>query len=103
MVLSIISNNGSEFYEHKKIAKMLDTEFYFAHPYSSWERGVNEYSNKLIRQYIPKKESFTAFSDDEILNFQYKINRRPRKLLNFDSPWKVLACALYNNPVAFGT
>ncbi|MDR0693981.1 MAG: IS30 family transposase, partial [Prevotellaceae bacterium] len=85
MVLSITSDNGSEFYEHKKIAKLLDTEFYFAHPYSSGERGLNEYTNKLIRQYIPKKEYFNNFSDEDILTFQYKINRRPRKLLNFDS------------------
>ncbi|MDR0754760.1 MAG: IS30 family transposase [Prevotellaceae bacterium] len=100
MVLSITSDNGSEFYEHKKIDKLLDTAFYFANPYSSWERGLNEYTNKLIRQYIPKKEAFNTFSDDEILKFQYKINRRPRKLLNFDSPWKVFSSAV-NNPVAF--
>ncbi|MDR0754215.1 MAG: ISAs1 family transposase [Prevotellaceae bacterium] len=48
------------------------------------------------------KESFNNFSDEEILKFQYKINRRPRKLLNFDSPWKVFSSAL-NNPVAFDT
>jgi IS30 family transposase len=52
---------------------------------------------------IPLRKSFTAFSDDEILNFQYKINRRPRKLLYFDTPWKVLACAPKNNPAVFGT
>jgi IS30 family transposase len=53
-VKSITSDNGSEFARHMKIAKKLDAEFYFAHPYSSWERGLSEYSNKLIRQYIPK-------------------------------------------------
>ncbi|MDR3133877.1 MAG: IS30 family transposase [Prevotellaceae bacterium] len=95
MVLSITSDNGSEFYEHKKIAKMLHTTFYFAHPYSSWERGVNEYTNKLIRQYIPKKESFSNYDDEFIKNIQYKLNRRPRKLLNFDEPYKVIARAMY--------
>jgi len=85
-VHSITSDNGTEFYEHKLIAKMLDTNYYFAHPYSSWERGLNEYTNGLIRQYIPKKESFTKYTDKDIENFQYKINRRPRKLLNFDTP-----------------
>jgi IS30 family transposase len=102
IILSITSDNGSEFYEHKKIAKMLNTSFYFAHPYSSRERGLNEYTNKLIRQYIPKKVAFTHFSDEEILQFQYKINRRPRKLLNFDAPYKIWADAL-KNKVAFGT
>jgi IS30 family transposase len=43
-----------EFYAHKKMANLLDTAFYFAHPYLSWKRGLNEYTNKLVRQYIPK-------------------------------------------------
>ena len=85
-VLSITSDNGTEFYEHKWIAKMLNTDYYFAHPYSSWERGLNEYTNGLVRQYIPKKENFTKYTDKDIQNFQLKINRRPRKLLNFDCP-----------------
>jgi IS30 family transposase len=102
MVLSITSDNGGEFCEHQRIAKLLSTEFYFAHPYCAWERGLNEYTNKLIRQYIPKKESFTNYDDEYIKHIQYKINRRPRKLLNFASPWKVFSYAL-NNPVAFDT
>jgi IS30 family transposase len=85
-VHSITSDNGTEFYEHQWIAKMLDTQYYFAHPYASWERGLNEYTNKLVRQYIPKKEKFTNYSDKDIENFQFKINRRPRKLLNFEAP-----------------
>ena len=85
-VHSITSDNGTEFYEHKWIAKKLDTKYYFAHPYASWERGLNEYTNKLIRQYLPKKESFTKYSNINIETFQYKINRRPRKLLNFENP-----------------
>jgi len=85
-VLSITSDNGTEFYEHKQIAQMLNANYYFAHPYSSWERGLNEYTNGLIRQYIPKKECFAKFSNHDIENFQHKINRRPRKLLNFETP-----------------
>ena len=85
-VLSITSDNGIEFYEHKRIANMLNTDYYFAHPYSSWERGLNEYTNGLIRQYIPKKEHFTKFSSNDIQNFQHKINRRPGKTLNFETP-----------------
>jgi IS30 family transposase len=85
-VHSITSDNGTEFYEHKWISKKLDTEYFFAHPYSSWERGLNGHTNGLIRQYIPKKESFSKFSDCDIENFQHKINRRPGKLLNFENP-----------------
>ena len=85
-VMSITSDNGTEFYEHKLIAEKLDTEYFFAHPYSSWERGLNEYTNKLIRQYIPKKESLKKYSDSDIDFFQKKINQRPRKLLNFENP-----------------
>ena len=56
-VHSITSDNGTEFYEHKWIAHQLNTKFYFAHPYSSRERGLNEYTSGLIRWYIPKKNS----------------------------------------------
>ncbi len=59
-IRSITSDNGTEFAEHKLIAKKLNADFYFAHPYSSWERGLNEYTNKLIRQYIPKNNLLTA-------------------------------------------
>ena len=88
-VLSITSDNGSEFAMHKLIAKKLDCKFYFAHPYASWERGLSEYSNKIIRQYIPKKSCFDDFEPDYIKFVQYKINRRPRKNLNFEMPVKV--------------
>ncbi|KAA6346049.1 hypothetical protein EZS27_006419 [termite gut metagenome] len=101
-VLSITSDNGTEFYEHKWIAQKLDTDYFFAHPYSSWERGLNEYTNKLIRKYIPKKEVFTNYTDKQILDIQYKLNRRPRKLLNFEEPFSMFRKML-NNKVAFNT
>jgi len=85
-IRSITSDNGTEFAEHKLIAKKLNADFYFAHPYSSWERGLNEYTNKLIRQYIPKKQSFNSFSDQIIKDIQHKINQRPRKKLQFNNP-----------------
>lgn len=85
-VHSITSDNGTEFAEHKLIAKKLNASFYFAHPYSSWERGLNEYTNKLIRQYIPKKRTFEAYNDKVIKDIQYKINQRPRKKLQYDNP-----------------
>ena len=85
-VYSITSDNGTEFAEHKIIADKLDLDFYFAHPYSSWERGLSEYTNKLIRQYVPKKTSFKNYSEQYLTDIQYKINRRPRENLNFENP-----------------
>ncbi|MFV0366750.1 MAG: IS30 family transposase [Mangrovibacterium sp.] len=85
-VLSITSDNGSEFARHKLISKKLDCKFYFAHPYSSWERGLSEYTNKLVRQYILKKSTFNQYDNEFVKQVQYKINRRPRKILNFETP-----------------
>lgn len=85
-VHSITSDNGSEFAEHEFIANKLDLNFYFAHPYSSWERGLSEYTNKLIRQYVPKKSIFENYTNEYITDVQQKINRRPREYLDFDDP-----------------
>ena len=85
-VHTITSDNGCEFARHKKIAKKLNADFFFAHPYSSWERGLNEYTNKLIRQYIPKKSSFDNINHQLINDINLKINMRPRKNLNYKSP-----------------
>ena len=59
---------------------------YFADPYSSWQKGTVENTNKLIRQYIPKGSNFSSLSDQNIKQIQMKLNRRPRKKLNFDKP-----------------
>jgi len=55
---TITSDNGTEFAHHKEVAERIGADFFFAHPYSSWERGLNEHTNKLVRQYIPKKTAF---------------------------------------------
>jgi transposase, IS30 family len=99
-VHSITSDNGSEFAEHKKIAAKISADFFFAHPYASWERGLSEYTNKLVRQYIPKKQSFENFTDKQITEYQYKINNRPRKNLNYEKP-KNLFFKFVNNKFAF--
>ncbi len=85
-VLTITTDNGPEFAEHKLLAKALDTNVFFAHPYCSWEKGLIEYTNKLYRQYIPKGADFKDFSESDIQQIQYKINRRPRKKLAFKTP-----------------
>lgn len=86
VVHSITSDNGGEFAEHKTISKKLKADFYFANPYASWERGLNEYTNKLIRQYIPKGTDFSTITNQKITEIQHKINRRPREKLNFETP-----------------
>jgi IS30 family transposase len=90
LVHSITSDNGTEFARHQFIAEKLDAQFYFAHPYSSWERGINEYSNKLIRQYIPKKSNLDDYDNMNIWRIIDKLNNRPRKLLGFLKPVQVL-------------
>jgi IS30 family transposase len=89
VVKSITSDNGIEFYEHKTIANKLKAEFYFTHPYSAWEKGLNENTNGLIRQYLPKKTDFRVVSYTEINNIQNELNTRPRKKLNFETPLEV--------------
>jgi IS30 family transposase len=96
VIHSITSDNGTEFAEHKLIAKKIGTAFFFAHPYSSWERGLNENTNKLIRQYIPKKQAFNLYNEQDIKDIQHKINRRPRKKLKFDNPKNVFYTNLDN-------
>jgi len=88
-VHSITYDNGLEFAEHQLIAKKLQADFYFAHPFASWERGINEYTNKLIRQYIPKKMSFDLVFDTYVKFLQYQINNRPRKKINFLTPYEI--------------
>lgn len=95
-VLSITTDNGTEFADHKYIARMLHTKVYFTHPYSSWEKGLIENTNKLVRQFIPKDTDFSSLSDDYILFVQSELNLRPRKLLNFSSPKQIFLLSLHN-------
>ena len=85
-ITTITTDNGSEFANHELITKLLGVPVYFADPYSSCQKGAIENGNKLIRQYIPQKASFKDYSDEDIKNIQYKLNRRPREKLNFNSP-----------------
>ena len=82
-VRSITTDNGSEFAGHETIANGLGCNVYFAHPYSSWEKGAIENTNGLIRQYIPKKENFEKYTHPEIQAIQDKLNSRPRKKNGF--------------------
>ena len=83
---TITTDNGPEFAAHKDITKYLGVPVYFADPYCSWQKGAIENTNKLIRQYIPKKESFERYTDKRIMSIQKKLNERPREKLNFSTP-----------------
>lgn len=88
-VHTITSDNGREFANHQAMAEKLAADFYFAHPYSSWERGLNENTNGLIRQYFPKARDFTTITDKEVKQAQQKLNTRPRKTLDYKTPHQV--------------
>jgi IS30 family transposase len=98
-VLTITLDNGKEFALHKKIAQQLEANVYFAHPYHSWERGLNENSNGLIRQYFPKKYDFRNITKQDTVLVENRLNNRPRKTLNFKKPMEIF----FNNSVALGT
>ena len=88
-VKTITSDNGREFAHHQHIAAHLSADFYFAHPYSSWERGVNENTNGLVRQYFPKKSDFSKITDRQINKVVDRLNQRPRKTLGYKTPNEV--------------
>ena len=95
-VHTLTSDHGKEFADHELIAETLQLKFYFAHPYAAWERGTNENTNGLLRQYFPKKSDFKTISKKKIEQTMSKLNFRPRKTLRFKTPFEVF----YNTTVA---
>ena len=89
IVYTITSDNGKEFALHEETAETLETDFYFAHPYASYERGLNENTNSLIRQYFPKDRDFRTITDEELIMATKKLNNRPRKTLGYLTPNEV--------------
>jgi IS30 family transposase len=83
VVKTITSDNGKEFADHKQIAKDLAALYYFAHPYHSWERGSNENTNGLLRQFIPKNRPFADLTQSQLQHYINNINNRPRKIHGF--------------------
>lgn len=82
-------DNGSENHGWKEIEENTGARVYFAHPYSSWERGTNENTNGLIRWYLPKKTNFALVSDEQVRAIEYALNNRPRKRLGYRTPAEV--------------
>jgi IS30 family transposase len=102
-IFTMTSDNGKEFAEHQTVAEKAYIDYYFAHPYHSWERGSNENLNGLIRQYIPKKTDFKTLTNQYIKDIETKLNNRPRKRFNFESPIFEMEKLLFNQKVAFVT
>jgi len=88
-VHTLTSDHGKEFADHAQIAESLQLKFYFAHPYAAWERGTNENTNGLLRQYFPKKSDLQFVSNKKIEKAMYRLNFRPRKCLAFRTPFEV--------------
>jgi IS30 family transposase len=87
--ITITADNGKEFTNHVQISRQLDVDVYYAHPYSSWERGTNENTNGLIRQYLPKTRNLKTVTTHEELMIMDRLNHRPRKCLDFSTPYEV--------------
>jgi transposase, IS30 family len=85
-VRTITVDNGTEFHEYARLERATGTTFYFATPHHAWERGTNENTNGLIRQYLPKRQSMAHLTQHECNRIAAKLNRRPRKRLGFRTP-----------------
>ena len=88
-VKTLTFDNGKEFALHELITKMLNAPVFFANPYCAWERGLNEHTNGLVRQYIPKSMSLKGISQEKVAEIEKNLNTRPRKVLNYKTPTEV--------------
>ncbi len=89
--LTITGDNGKEFAYHEDVTKRLKCGVYFADPYCSWQRGLNENTNGLLRQYWPKSTDFKKVSQSAVQDAIVRLNDRPRKKLNYKTPAKLMA------------
>lgn len=90
MVFTITADNGKEFAYHELITQALDAQVYFADPYSSWQRGLNENTNGLLRQYWPKSTDFKKVSANDVSSVIIELNDRPRKKIGYKTPAKLV-------------
>ena len=93
-VKTITCDNGKEFAKHESVDAQLHCRTFFARPYASWQRGTNENTNGLIRQYIPKNRRLETVTHEEVQMIQDKLNHRPRKVLGFKTPHQILTASL---------
>ena len=93
-VLTITSDNGKEFAYHQHVSNALSADFFFAKPYSAWQRGTNENTNGLVRYYLPKGTDFSMLTHKDIQKIEDALNNRPRKCLGFKTPKELMDFAL---------
>lgn len=86
---TLTPDRGSEFKRHEVVAKELGVEFYFPEPHQPWQRGTNENTNGLLREYFPKKYDVTDLEAEEIQEKVDKLNKRPRKVLGYRTPYEI--------------
>ena len=110
LAYTITFDNGSEFTQHGLITAALGVDVYFADPYSSWQRGANENSNRQLRAYLPKHSDIRDLTQKELDNIAWELNNKPRRRLNWHTPQEVYDWCLQNTgkqldlaQVAFGS
>ena len=91
-VQTITVDNGTEFHDYARLERATATSFYFATPHHAWERGTNENTNGLLRQYLPKRQSMAHLTQHDCHRIAAKLNRRPRKRLGYRTPEECYAC-----------
>lgn len=96
-------DRGKEMAEQERLAQQLKIQVFFADPYSAWQRGTNENTNGLLRQYLPKGTALSGYTQRELNAIAHRLNTRPRKCLNFATPLEVYAHLRHQSPVALGT
>ena len=96
-------DRGNEMAEHERLAQRLAIRIFFADPYSPWQRGTNENTNGLLRQYLPKGTDLSDYTQRELNAIAHRLNTRPRTCLNFATPLEVYAQLRHHSPVALGT
>jgi len=89
-VHTLTSDNGSEFARHDRVSESLSVDFYFCNPFCSWQRGTNENTNGLIRQFFPKGTDFGKVTKEEVAYVQELLNNRPRKCLGYKTPAQIM-------------
>jgi IS30 family transposase len=100
LVHTVTLDNGKEFSQHEVMSDLLDATIYFAKPYHSWERGLNENTNGLVRQYFPKQIPFDSITEKDLQNVARKLNNRPRKCLGYRTPFEVFSKSCERRGVA---
>ena len=96
-------DRGKEMAEHERLAQRLAIQIFFADPHSPWQRGTNENTNGLLRQYLPKGTDLSRYTQRELNAIAHRLNTRPRKCLGFATPLEVYAHLRHYSPVALGT